>query len=101
MEEQKVEAVKAPESGVARMPPPPPPKKRDDKKKRDWKILKDGEDWYFWDTISNETSWEKPADLDDATVEKMKSEYKAPTGDGIVENSTSPPVSPRDAKLDD
>ena len=101
MEEQKVEAVKAPESGVARMPPPPPPKKRDDKKKRDWKILKDGEDWYFWDTISNETSWEKPADLDDATVEKMKSEYKAPTGDGIVENSTSPPVSPRVAKLDD
>ena len=41
MEEQKVEPVKAPESGVARMPPPPPPKKRDDKKKRDWKILKD------------------------------------------------------------
>ena len=36
------------------------------------KILKDGDEWYFWDTISNETKWDRLKDIDDATFEEGK-----------------------------
>ena len=81
--------MSAPQSNKAMMPPPPPPKTG---AKRDWKILKDGQEWYFWDTVSNETSWNRPAEINDEMFEKMKSEYQAPA-DGKAMPS-SPPQSP-------
>ena len=61
--------------------------------------LKDGQEWYFWDTVSNETSWNRPAEINDEMFEKMKSEYQAPA-DGKAMPS-SPPQSPQPATNDD
>ena len=43
----------------------------------------------FWDTVSNETSWNRPAEINNEMFEKMKSEYQAPA-DGKAMPSSPP-----------